>query len=503
MKNFILLFFILLFNTSLTLSQVWEQSLNSRSVWSLASDPQGNIYAGGLTASNSRIWKSTNNGTTWDTIYIGSGQTMWDFGFDSQGNIYVANYSSGLLKSTNDGVNWTVTPNSSFNNKNLQGVKCGSNGYIYVNTGAGFFRSTDNGASFTETALTGLICLPLLVDKDSANIVYVGVSGGSNVGFYRSTNYGLTFSSNLNPGKNGYNFIQKDNGDLMMITTTSPFNFDISTNRGLTWTTVSNLSGAQRGITHSDANIIYTSGNGGVFRSTNGGLNFSNVNFTLTATPDLYHKYFNAPTIFAGVSGAANGGVWRYIEGTFATIPRINLSVILEGSYNPASDRMARRDTLRVYLAKSIPPYDIVDSAFGVFDSTTFSTMLFFPNVPSGSYYIVVKHLNSIETWSKSGGESITAGTTFNYNFTTADAQAFGSNQKQVDNSPVRYAIFSGDVNHDGSVDLSDIINIFNDAAIFLSGYVATDLNGDYFVDLSDLTLAFNNSTAFVSVIRP
>jgi hypothetical protein len=74
---------------------------------------------------------------------------------------------------------------------------------------------------------------------------------------------------------------------------------------------------------------------------------------------------------------------------------------------------------------------------------------------------------------------------------------------KQVDNSPVRFAVYSGDVNQDGTVDLTDIVLCFNDANAFTSGYVNTDLNGDDFVDLTDITIAYNNSNSFVSKITP
>ncbi|MEO6695902.1 MAG: hypothetical protein ABIO41_11950, partial [Ignavibacteria bacterium] len=81
---------------------------------------------------------------------------------------------------------------------------------------------------------------------------------------------------------------------------------------------------------------------------------------------------------------------------------------------------------------------------------------------------------------------------------------AFGNNMKQVDNLPVvRFGIFSGDVNQDGSVDVTDIINIFNDANNFVSGYVSTDVTGDDFVDAADLIITYNNSINFVSVVRP
>ena len=227
-KSISIFLMIILFPV-LSFQQTWIQTLNGRNVWSLAQDHQQNIYAGGLTNSNSRIWKSTNGGYSWDTIFIGAGQTMWDFGFDASGSVYAANFSNGLLKSTNNGQNFTLIPLSVFNNKNLQGVECGGGGYVFVTTSSGFFRSTDFGQTFIETALTGLNCLPVIVDKDSSNIVYVGVSSatGTGIGFYRSTDFGETFSINLNPGKNGYNIYQRFSGELYMITTTSPCNCDV------------------------------------------------------------------------------------------------------------------------------------------------------------------------------------------------------------------------------------------------------------------------------------
>ncbi|MDQ3021365.1 MAG: hypothetical protein M3R36_12460 [Bacteroidota bacterium] len=285
MKTLITIIAILFLVSHISFSQAWTRTLSGRNVWSLAKDNQGNVFAGGLTNTNSRIWKTTNAGSSWDTVFIGSGQTMWDFAFDSDENMYVANYSTGLLKSTNYGSNFTLIPSSFFNNKNVQGVECGGGNYIFINTSSGFLRSTDNGATFTETGLSGLNCLPILGDIDSSHIVYVGVTGASNVGFYRSTNNGLTFSTNLNPGKNGYNLVQTPNGDLYMITTTSPYNFDKSTDKGLNWTIISNSPPSQRGIMYSLSGNFFKSCNGGVFRSTNNGLSFTHFNFTLSATP--------------------------------------------------------------------------------------------------------------------------------------------------------------------------------------------------------------------------
>lgn len=306
LKKLLLIFFVLFFSNAF--SQNWTLRLDGRSVWSLGINEQANIFAGGLTGSNSRIWKSTNMGTSWDTIYMGTGATMWGFGFDTigtPGNMYVANFSSGLLKSTNGGTNFTIIPTSAFLGKSPQGVTCSKNGNVYVTTSTGFFRSTNGGVSF-DTALTGLNCLPVLVDRNNQNIVYVGVTsaGGQGIGFYRSTDNGVTFSQNLNPGKNCYNLFQYGNGHLYQISTTAPYNVDVSTNQGLTWTVLGNAPSAMRGISISTFGEFFLGGNGGVFKTTNDGVNWINHNLTGSVTPILTYLHTK---LFAGVSGTGAG----------------------------------------------------------------------------------------------------------------------------------------------------------------------------------------------------
>ncbi|MBK6876055.1 MAG: hypothetical protein IPG99_06250 [Ignavibacteria bacterium] len=73
----------------------------------------------------------------------------------------------------------------------------------------------------------------------------------------------------------------------------------------------------------------------------------------------------------------------------------------------------------------------------------------------------------------------------------------------QADASPVKYAIYSADVNQDGTVDATDVSTIDNDASNFVSGYVVTDLTGDHFVDGTDFAIADNNAANFVRTITP
>lgn len=184
----------------------------------------------------------------------------------------------------------------------------------------------------------------------------------------------------------------------------------------------------------------------------------------------------------------------------FVTI-NLSLKVLMEGMFWQDYNQMARNDTVSVYLRDVSPPYLIVDSAKCPINRITFFGLFNFANSSSGNYYLVVKHFNCIETWSKAGGEPLVKdGSTYNYDFTNSVAKAYGNNLKQ---KGTKYCMFSGDVNLSGTIDLADVLQIYNDASNFVSGYVVTDLTGDGQTALDDVLIAYNNSTNFVSVVRP
>lgn len=86
-------------------------------------------------------------------------------------------------------------------------------------------------------------------------------------------------------------------------------------------------------------------------------------------------------------------------------------------------------------------------------------------------------------------------------NAVSAQNNAYGDNQKEVE--PGVFAIYSGDVNQDGTIDISDQADLGNDLLNFAFGYVLTDLNGDSAVDISDQAILDNNLANFISVISP
>ncbi len=164
------------------------------------------------------------------------------------------------------------------------------------------------------------------------------------------------------------------------------------------------------------------------------------------------------------------------------------------------SGRLNMRDTFTVSLRSSVSPFNVIESARSIIDSVSYLGVFSFEDTPTGNYYISVNHRNSIETWSKSGGESFTFGVPKSYDFTTASSQAYGNNLSQVGSEFFGY---SGDVNQDGLVDASDASIVGNDAFTGLSGYNASDVNGDGFVDGSDALFVDNNAFAFVQKLTP
>lgn len=179
----------------------------------------------------------------------------------------------------------------------------------------------------------------------------------------------------------------------------------------------------------------------------------------------------------------------------------LTLTAYMQGFYNPSTNLLVS-DTVRVYLRNSTSPYAVVDSG-QVYLNTAGSGTVSFNNAVNGTvYYLQLKHRNSMETWSKSPGQSFVS-SALSYDFTTSASQAFGSNMKQVDASPVKFAVYGGDINADGIIDVSDVSLVDNDAFISQAGYVKTDLTGDNFVDVDDVSIVDNNSFASVGIVRP
>ena len=157
-------------------------------------------------------------------------------------------------------------------------------------------------------------------------------------------------------------------------------------------------------------------------------------------------------------------------------------------------------DTIRVELHEANAPFGLAYSYPNLDLSTNGEiTINTIPASITGLYYIVIKHRNSIETWSTDAIDFGVANP-LTYDFTTTAANAYGNNLKLMSGV---FTIFAGDANQDGIVDGSDMAAIDNSSTAVLVGYYPEDLNGDGIVDASDMAIIDNNSTAVVSTKKP
>jgi hypothetical protein len=101
--------------------------------------------------------------------------------------------------------------------------------------------------------------------------------------------------------------------------------------------------------------------------------------------------------------------------GIFNVMNGINLhvDVFIQGFYlgsgvmtpvlynNGLSTNINDVDSIRVELHDAVMPYGLVATANGILKTNGNLDVEFPPTLLNGSYYIVIKHRNSIETWSK------------------------------------------------------------------------------------------------------
>ena len=174
-----------------------------------------------------------------------------------------------------------------------------------------------------------------------------------------------------------------------------------------------------------------------------------------------------------------------YIEGFYDTITNLMLPVRANQGVGVSATDV---DTITLELRNATAPYALAATTTAMLQTNGIGTGTFTPAI-TGSYYLVVKHRNGLQTWSAM--PIAVSASTPTYDFTNTNTKAFGLNMKQVE--PGIWALYSGDINQDEVIDASDNVNLANDISNSNFGYLNTDLNGDGSVDNSDLPIITNN----------
>lgn len=126
------------------------------------------------------------------------------------------------------------------------------------------------------------------------------------------------------------------------------------------------------------------------------------------------------------------------------------------------------------------------------------------PNMLRGAnLFISVKNRNSLETWSATP-VLIQDSLTYDFTHLVSSAYSNGSSPPLKLLPGGRYALYGGDINGDGAIDIVDISAVWSTTfGAPAPAYILTDLTGDGIPDIVDITLVWINSFSSLYYARP
>ncbi|MBU0560227.1 MAG: choice-of-anchor A family protein [Bacteroidetes bacterium] len=179
-------------------TQDWELVNNlpiNEMIWSLGNDSEGRMLAGTI---GGKLYTSNDGGETWtvlnESMHVGF---IWDIATNQDGDIFLGT-EQGIFFSTDDGGNWSGPVGGAYD---IRSLVFDNSGNLYAGTwGYGILKSTDNGNEWSaaNAGLTNLAIHALTIDANSN--LYAGSFGG---GVFKSTDLaGSWEKTNI-----GYDFI--------------------------------------------------------------------------------------------------------------------------------------------------------------------------------------------------------------------------------------------------------------------------------------------------------
>ncbi|CAF3788461.1 unnamed protein product [Rotaria sp. Silwood1] len=255
------------------------------------------------------IFKSTNAGATWVQVapYSMSSNYSKIIVSPSNSNIVFAAGKSGVFKSTNAGVNWTTS--ISLTNVNAFVMDYTNNQILYltssgVSSVGAVRKSTDGGTTWNNLSVglptSGMGRAPMVMSDLDHLTLYIGFaasSGGGLLGLYKTTdggnNWTLQNSTTNYLGTQGWydNALTMKPGTADFVIT-GGLDLYSSTNSGTTLTKKTSWSSGSTGnFCHADIhfltynklnNNLFCCSDGGIYKSTNDGANWTDLNATIS-----------------------------------------------------------------------------------------------------------------------------------------------------------------------------------------------------------------------------
>ncbi len=286
----------------------WEEAMEGlpTRIRGIAEDDAGNIYVCSNRV-NGGIYRSQDNGTTWEVIYDETQRTYWsDLAFDASGTLYVSG-DAGVAESTDAGATWEWRNRGLLTTFVKAIVESASGRLFAALEKGGVYSSPDHGRSWEKSwgSSTGETVRALatgpggVVYAASEEYVYKSTDDGKN---WMNLNEGTYFSSCRDVLSGGENTIYCATRKGMAYTGDGGSTWEIRA-EGLTATELYCVARLPDGTLFCG---IYGEG---VFRSTDQGLHWQQSGQELAGTNINALITSGQNTVYAGLYGY--GGIYR------------------------------------------------------------------------------------------------------------------------------------------------------------------------------------------------
>ncbi|MBK7761755.1 MAG: hypothetical protein IPI46_00075 [Bacteroidetes bacterium] len=385
---------------------VYESSFDGSSTKKCLIDANDNIYVLGIGTGPSgqvtKVKKFNSLGTPiWNYFDTGIGAPI-TFKFTPDGKIIIVHRTTtgilnGYSKIDLNGNNmWSLTGVSSSTVGDAAGDAFG-NTYIVNGSPSSLKKLSPSGSLLWTQA-----------NSFSGNKVEVGSDNNPVVGGYQSAGYGVVIKKYDSSGNLLWQNLDADGPSLALLAIT-PMRIDACDNIYIAGSTMSSM---------------------GMCKVNSNGTSGWNA-----TTPSGYPVWFDFGTdnkiyITGGTTARFNNTPCHSVQ----------LKLFMEGYYiggglmssvlfnQGVTSNLGITDSIQIQLRNSTFPHSLVAQTKTLLNINGTATC-YFP-IPNGNYYVVIRHRNSVETWSSN---PITFSGLINYDFTTAQGQAYGSNQTEVE----------------------------------------------------------------------